>query len=139
MGRNSLCSRSGRSVKGDRKMIKARTRLMLLAGVCTLLIALVACDTPSTQPANITPLALTPGTTNTPSPVPSSDWTTYHHDNARTGSVANVLDPRQLTHAWSAQLDGAVYAEPLVIGGRVIVATEGDSLYALDRNTGQAL
>jgi outer membrane protein assembly factor BamB len=34
-------------------------------------------------------------------------------------------------------LDGAVYAEPLVIGGSVIVATEGDSLYALDRHSGR--
>jgi hypothetical protein len=34
------------------------------------------------------------------------------------------------------QLDGAVYAEPLVVGKHVIVATEGDSLYALDPATG---
>ncbi|GAC1567314.1 MAG: hypothetical protein NVS3B14_13000 [Ktedonobacteraceae bacterium] len=30
-----------------------------------------------------------------------------------------------------------MYAEPLVIGGRVIVATEEDTLYALDSHTGQ--
>jgi outer membrane protein assembly factor BamB len=41
-----------------------------------------------------------------------------------------------LTKAWRSQLDGAVYAEPLVVGNRVIVATERDTLYALDPTTG---
>src|SRR5258708_23067026 len=67
----------------------------------------------------------------------SADWPTYHHDNARTGYLANEPDPKQLISAWTAKLDNAVYAEPLVIGGRVIVATEGDSLYSLDARTGQ--
>jgi outer membrane protein assembly factor BamB len=67
----------------------------------------------------------------------SSDWPTYHHDNARTGYLANEPDPQRLVHAWTAKLDNAVYAEPLVIGERVIVATEGDTLYALDTRTGQ--
>ena len=34
-------------------------------------------------------------------------------------------------------MDGAVYAEPLVVGDHVLVATEGDSLYALDAHTGK--
>jgi outer membrane protein assembly factor BamB len=42
--------------------------------------------------------------------------------------------------AWaSATLDGAVYAQPLVVGGRVLVATEGDSVYALDAATGKTV
>ena len=67
----------------------------------------------------------------------SSDWPTYHHDNARTGYLANEPDPQRLVHAWTTQLDGAVYAEPLVIGERVIAATEGDTLYSLDTRTGR--
>jgi len=46
-------------------------------------------------------------------------------------------DPHSLTRAWNTQLDGAVYAEPLVIGAHVFIATEGDSLYALDSNSGK--
>jgi hypothetical protein len=38
--------------------------------------------------------------------------------------------------AWSAQVDGAVYAEPLVLGTRVYVATENDTVYALDAGSG---
>jgi outer membrane protein assembly factor BamB len=34
----------------------------------------------------------------------------------------------------SLKLDGAVYASPLVIGGRTIVATENDTVYAFDRS-----
>ncbi len=70
-------------------------------------------------------------------PLAGPDWTTYHRDNARTGYVSDTPDPTQLVRAWSLALDGAVYAEPLVVGGRVIVATEHDSLFALDARTGE--
>jgi outer membrane protein assembly factor BamB len=39
----------------------------------------------------------------------------------------------------SASLDGQVYAEPLVADARVFVATEGDSVYALDLQSGRRL
>ncbi|HEV2580249.1 MAG TPA: PQQ-binding-like beta-propeller repeat protein [Ktedonobacteraceae bacterium] len=114
-------------------MLKKHKRLL---GICILLIILAGCDNPISQPVTITPLALTPRATGTVAPVSGTDWTTYHANNARTGYVANTPDPGQLTRAWSVQLDEAVYAEPLVIGARVIVATEGDTLYALDKSTG---
>ncbi|MCU1677760.1 MAG: hypothetical protein JWM93_2518 [Frankiales bacterium] len=40
---------------------------------------------------------------------------------------------------WLAHLDGAVYAQPLLVNGRLVVATENDSLYALDPATGAVL
>lgn len=55
----------------------------------------------------------------------------------RTGYLPNVPDPQKLAVVWNRTLDGAVYAEPLVINGHVIVATEGDSVYSLNANTGQ--
>jgi outer membrane protein assembly factor BamB len=61
----------------------------------------------------------------------------YHNDNARTGYLPSAPDPHNLTAAWNVNLDGAVYAEPLVIDRHVIVATEGDTLYSLDEQTGQ--
>jgi outer membrane protein assembly factor BamB len=66
-----------------------------------------------------------------------ADWTTYHANPARTGYVAGARDPTRLTGLWSKQLDGAVYAEPLVVGGHVLVATENNTLYALDARSGQ--
>src|SRR4051794_16828263 len=61
------------------------------------------------------------------------DWPTYHRDNARAGvgSAARIAslarDP-----AWTARLDGAAYAEPIVARGLLLVATENNSVYAFD-------
>ena len=114
-------------------------------GMSLLLLILSACSggatgsTPQTTPT-ITSLALTPPAqptaTLTGASTRSTDWTTYHRDNRRTGYIASTPDAHSLTRAWRRQLDGAVYAEPLVVGKHVIVATEGDSLYALDPTTG---
>ncbi|MHB8674432.1 MAG: outer membrane protein assembly factor BamB family protein [Candidatus Limnocylindrales bacterium] len=41
--------------------------------------------------------------------------------------------------AWSTTLDGAVYGQPLGVDGRVIVATEGDSVYSLDPADGRVI
>jgi polyvinyl alcohol dehydrogenase (cytochrome) len=73
-----------------------------------------------------------------PTPVSATDWPTYHRDNVRSG-VAVVAPPGQLSQAWSARLDGAVYGQPLVIGDRVIAATENDTVYALAAGDGRAL
>jgi hypothetical protein len=37
---------------------------------------------------------------------------------------------------WTKQLDGQIYAQPLVLGNRVIVATEHNKVYSLDSETG---
>jgi len=61
----------------------------------------------------------------------------FHNDPARTGYQPNAPDPKQLTPAWKQALDGQVYAEPLVVSGQVIVATESDTIYSLDATTGK--
>jgi outer membrane protein assembly factor BamB len=64
------------------------------------------------------------------------DWTTYHGDNARTG-YQQVSNFTSVTSDWtSPNLDGAIYAEPLVYGGDVFVATENNSVYALSAQNG---
>src|SRR5256714_9299136 len=91
---------------------------------------------PPPHPVQITPLTLPPSRA-TPGRLTGSDWTMYHADPARTGYVAGMANPTRLTRLWTKQLDGAVYAEPLVVAGRVLVATENDTLYALDARTGR--
>lgn len=124
-------------------MVKSNlsTKRLVWLGVCASLLFLISCakNVPPAQPVHITPLTLTPGTTLTPTPVTATDWTMYHANPARTGYVADTPDPQRLNNLWKQSLDGAVYAEPLVIGGVVIVATENDSLYALDAHTGHTL
>jgi outer membrane protein assembly factor BamB len=101
------------------------------------LLILSSCKSiPPPQPVHITPLTLPPSTT-TPGQLSSADWTMYHNNTARTGYVVSVPDPKGLTSLWKQPLDGAVYAEPLMVAGQVIVATENDTLYALDARTGQ--
>jgi outer membrane protein assembly factor BamB len=67
---------------------------------------------------------------------PAADWPTYHGQPARTG-VATAGPPLGRAHRlWAAGVDGAVYAEPLVVGGKMIVATENNSVYAFDVASG---
>ena len=75
-----------------------------------------------------------------PAAVGPADWPTYQHDNARSG-VAPQMSPvgRALGVGWRAELDGAVYGQPLMIGNQVIAATENDSVYALSALDGQVV
>jgi outer membrane protein assembly factor BamB len=66
----------------------------------------------------------------------AADWPTYHRQPARTGVDAAGPALGRVHRLWTAGVDGAVYAEPLVAGGKVIVATENDSVYAFDAATG---
>ena len=63
------------------------------------------------------------------------NWPMYHKDLSHTGYVpVNVTSVRP---GWTSQgLDGAVYAEPLVMGNSVFVATENNSIYSLDAGNG---
>lgn len=64
----------------------------------------------------------------------TDNWPTYHRNAARTGYDPPFSPGSGPAHrAWATRLDGAVYAEPLVVGGRILVATEHDSVYALGR------
>jgi len=80
---------------------------------------------------------------------------TTHNDNARTGANTQetILTPANVNSTkfgklFSVAVDGYVYAQPLYLSGVTInggthnvlyVATEHDSLYALDANTGAIL
>jgi len=108
-------------------------------GLVAVLVLLAACTREPTAPEQ-PPLTLPSSPTASTAPAGgAADWTTYHRDNARTGYLAGLADPVRLERAWSARLDGAVYGEPLVIGDRVLVATEHDSLYALELRGGRVL
>ncbi|HVS29649.1 MAG TPA: PQQ-binding-like beta-propeller repeat protein [Solirubrobacteraceae bacterium] len=68
----------------------------------------------------------------------SVDWPTYHRDPLRTGFDQSVPQTTGAGEEWRSQdLDGKIYASPVVAGNTVIVATEGNSVYALDPTTGK--
>lgn len=137
---------AGALLRREARPGRPRLRAFLIGGgLSLLLVFLAACgDSGQATTGQSTPtsgsLDLTvPPQQNATSPTPavgSADWPTYHLNNQRTGYLANTPNPHSLVKNWSRQLDGAVYAEPLVVGNHVIVATEGDSLYALDPASG---
>jgi polyvinyl alcohol dehydrogenase (cytochrome) len=85
------------------------------------------------QPAAPAPSATT---TTAPATVSGNDWTVYHGGPTGNG-VAGVAAVTVGARAWTSPvLDGQLYGEPLVDGGRVYVATENDTVYALSATTG---
>jgi outer membrane protein assembly factor BamB len=120
--------------------------------VFLLLLGILAfgCGSPISTSERTTPLTQTSPLTSAPassltSPSSSSlqppdNWPTYHRDLARSGFDAGVSPVSSVHRLWtSVSLDGDVYAEPLVVGGKVLAATERDSVYALDFQTGKVL
>lgn len=115
-----------------------RQRALVSALNALVLVLLAACAPGPLTPPTGTPVeSLTPSPNAlSPAPLLPGDWPTYHHDAARTGAADGLPTVGALHTAWTARLDGAVYGEPLVVGGKVIVATESDTLYALDAARG---
>ncbi len=75
-------------------------------------------------------------------------WITYNGGNERQGtatsetaasSTPSPSPSSPLAIAWHAKLDGAVYGQPLLVGDRILAATENDSVYALDESDGRVL
>jgi polyvinyl alcohol dehydrogenase (cytochrome) len=89
-----------------------------------------------TSPSPTSPSPTSPSPTPTPPSGGADDWPTYHRDNARDGNATNLAPLSTLSVAWSASLDGAVYGQPLVVNGRIFAATENDTVYALNPDTG---
>ncbi|MDH6574506.1 PQQ-binding-like beta-propeller repeat protein [Kitasatospora sp. MAP5-34] len=113
------------AVPGRRTDAVAAALVLLLAG-CT-----------SGNSGPVPAQAVTAARSATPSA--AGDWPTYHRDPARTGVVSGLPAVRSLTRTWSAALDGAVYGQPLVVGSRVLAATENNTLYGLDAASGAVL
>ena len=69
-----------------------------------------------------------------------SNWPSYHGDAIANGDAPAGIDLSPPTHAWTSPvLDGEIYGEPLVQDGRVVVATENDTVYSLNVRSGTLL
>jgi outer membrane protein assembly factor BamB len=80
-------------------------------------------------------------TTSTPAPgAIGANWTTYHANAEASGAVGAspaLLPPRR---AWTSRaLDGKLYGEPLVADGRVVAATENDTVFVMAARSGRFL
>jgi outer membrane protein assembly factor BamB len=124
-------------------VIPARQRAWTVLATLAVGAALAACGAPG-QTGRASP---TPRATGSGSFIPSpstaaavtASWPTYHLNTRRTGASPDTPRPISPKVAWERILDGSVYAEPLDVGGMVVVATENDSLYALEAASGSVI
>ena len=69
-----------------------------------------------------------------------TNWTTYHGNAEATGVHAAKTNISPSQPAWTSPvLDGQLFGEPLVADGRIVAATENDTVYVLAANTGKVL
>jgi outer membrane protein assembly factor BamB len=115
----------------------------------TIILVLLILATGLTSAANyvsmraIAPVNVTPETqqsTELSRNETAAQWSTYHRDLGRSGFDPSIAPFSWVNLDWkSIKLDGDAHAEPLIVGRGVIVATENDSLYYLDADTGQVI
>src|SRR6202042_2301168 len=123
-----------------------------VAGAAALLVAAVGCTSSATttSPAPVSPTSVSPTTVSPTTVSPSAtfsaaassaaaDWPAYDRTAERSGVSVSSPALAAVRHSWTASVDGAVYAQPLVVGAKVIVATENDSVYALSASGGAVL
>jgi outer membrane protein assembly factor BamB len=123
-------------------MRTGRSVFLALAAALSLAV-LSACSSHGHEQARsgaVSPSSSAPGAT-APAAAPglsaADDWLTYHHDAGRSGVAGDQAPPGAVKKAWTSPvLDGKVYAQPLIAGDSVIVVTEANSVYALNRATG---
>ncbi len=120
----------------SRPAVLACSAALILSGALASCSAATPADGPPATPA-AQPGTTRPVPTDSPAALSPTDWTTYHRDAARTGAAPASPAAGRLSIAWRRHLDGAVYGQPLAVGNLVIAATEGDTVYGLDRGTGQ--
>jgi outer membrane protein assembly factor BamB len=117
-------------------------RAVRLAFVAVIVAGLGACSSSSGRSGSPSPSSVPPtGGTSTAGGIPTTPetntsgahWTTYDGDTARTGLASDgPARAGSVRKLWTTPaLDGDVYAQPLLIGNEVIVATENNTVYAL--------
>ena len=104
-----------------------------------LILLLIGCagggSPPSRSPSPTAAPSVAPSPTSTAIGV--ADWPTYHGDAARSGVLRGApltgFQPASTRQDWqTGQLDGDVYASPIVANSLVVVATENNTVYAFD-------
>jgi outer membrane protein assembly factor BamB len=113
-----------------------------VAGAAALLVAAVGCTSSATttSPATVSPATVSPATVSqSAASSAAADWPAYDRTAERSGVAVSSPALAAVRQSWTASVDGAVYAQPLVVGSEVIVATENDSVYALGASSGAVL
>src|SRR4051794_9789449 len=97
--------------------------LALLALVATLAACGGGSSSSSGTATSVPPAATPTSATSGGAAAAGTAWPTSHRDLARTGADPKAPRVTRVRRAWRTSVDGDVYAEPLVVGGRVVAAT----------------
>lgn len=100
-------------------------------------LVLAACGQSSATSPEHSPTPRSPSPSASTSPVSAvTDWVEYHGNAARAGQGPSAPALANPAVAWSFAVDAAVYASPLIYHGRVIVATENNTVYSINLSDG---
>ena len=115
--------------------------MVILIAACSSGKTNTSASTSSSASATATSTSSGGPTTTLATPASGARWTTYDRDAARAGFAPDGPAPADAVRAqWtSPTLDGDVYAQPLLVGRRVIVATQNDTVYALAASNGSVI
>jgi outer membrane protein assembly factor BamB len=111
------------------------TRVTAIVVMTAALIVAIGCGSggnPDSSGATATPT----GQASAAKDQKRSNWPTYHADLARTAVDNTSPGLSNFRRTWTQGFDGQVYAEPLAVGNRVYVATENNTVYALNAANG---
>ena len=118
-----------------------RWQLLIAAGGAGVLLAVTSCTSGTTGSSTTGPAPgaspALPGGVAPPATAAQANWPTYDRTAGRSGVSVSSPAPGNVRRSWTATVDGAVYAQPLVVGSEVIIATENDSVYALNAASGK--
>ncbi|MEV8094468.1 PQQ-binding-like beta-propeller repeat protein [Kitasatospora sp. NPDC085879] len=119
--------------------LRADRRRTLPAVAAALAALMAGCTLGGGAPSPTAAPSTVVATAASPTPLKAGDWPGYHRDALRTGTAPDAAPVGPLGTAWTAKLDGAVYGQPLVVGDRVLAATENNTVYGLDAASGAVL
>ncbi len=84
--------------------------------------------------------AAAPSTPEPSAPDAGASWTSYHGNAEATGVQAAPAKLLPARPAWTSPvLDGQLFGEPLVADGRIVAATENDTVYVMAARSGHIL
>ena len=112
-----------------------RSRWHLRAAVVVVALAAVGCTGSPAPPPDL-PSGAGPGTNIPAATGPGANWPTFDRTISRSGVSISSSAPRDVRRSWSRAVDGLVYAQPLIVNSEVIIATENDTVYALNERNG---
>jgi outer membrane protein assembly factor BamB len=109
------------------------TRVVCVA-LALVAVPLVACNddaaAPSSSSSGAPPATDTTATDAAAAPSGGASWKTYGGSTSRAGVAHGAPAAPKLRKRFTRAVDGEVYAQPLIAGGRIYVATENNTVYA---------